>query len=123
MKPALALVEETKKVEAFACGACEVLHRTRHEADACCRCSSCAGKFTKTNNYTTVCDGCIWGERVREARRAIKRADEQVKSAHRALADLLGRKPPKAVAASGGPCTIPGSCRGSFSCPHAERPR
>jgi hypothetical protein len=87
---------DTRRVQAFACCKCDSVFLGQAEADACCRCAKCGGKFERTNDYTVTCDGCAWGERVRDARREVRRAKQSVVDAERRLADLLTRKPRKA---------------------------
>lgn len=85
-----------REVSAWACGMCRSLHETFSEANGCCRCSGCGGKFKRRTHYTSQCDGCAWGQSVRGARADIRRAREQLASNEKRLADLLAKKPIKA---------------------------
>jgi len=89
---------EIKKVSAWQCCRCKTLHTTEKEAQDCCACDKCGGRFNRSNSYGRTCDGCQWGERVREARRSIRRHQASTADYQRSLADLLARKPKKALA-------------------------
>lgn len=85
------------RVEAFACSQCEGVHRTESEADGCCCCSECGGKFTGRTSYSSQCDGCAYGMDLRNARAEVRREETQLVRSKERLAGLLnGERPAKA---------------------------
>lgn len=84
------------EVRAFACPMCKSVRATREEAEECCSCNECHGQFQKRTSYTSICDGCSWGQNVRGRRADVRRYTEQLKNAEEQLAKLLADKPPKA---------------------------
>jgi hypothetical protein len=87
---------EIKKVTAWMCVRCGALHTTEAKAHECCACEKCGGRFDRAGSYSQKCDGCLWGERVRDARASIRRHKESVDGSERTLAHLLANKPKKA---------------------------
>lgn len=88
----------TTLVSGFMCGACTKIYDAETNADACCRCGDCGGKFFHESNFTSTCEGCSWGRNVREARASIRRAKDMLAESERRLAHLLKAKPAKARA-------------------------
>lgn len=87
---------KTIEVQAFACTMCHSVHAEREAAEECCSCNVCHGQFLKRSSYSSVCDGCCWGQDVRSSRADVRRYTEQLKNAEERLAKLLAKKPPKA---------------------------
>lgn len=88
----------SKSVQAWACALCGSVHGERVDADKCCQCSECRGKFEREYAYSSsVCDGCNWGRNVRSARADIRRHQELLDSSKKHLSELLAKKTPKAI--------------------------
>jgi hypothetical protein len=90
----------TTLVSGFMCGACTKIYDAETVADACCRCGDCGGKFFHESQFTSTCDGCAWGRRVRDARARLRRAKDDVVSAERGVAELFKGRPAKSAVKS-----------------------
>jgi hypothetical protein len=84
-----------KIVKAFACTECDTAYRSEDDAARCCCCAQCGIKFPK-RGYTSLCGHCGYGNRLREARRRVRREEVNLRHAQEELARLLSeKKPPK----------------------------
>ena len=90
---------KSRKVQAFACGKCERVHKAEAEADACCTCEKCHRKFDRLlTGYNPLCPRCRWGNNLRDARSALRRAQQEVIDGGRLVCELLDARPPRARA-------------------------
>jgi len=90
----------TVPVQAWACGCCKRLHTTTVEADDCCKCGECGIKFQHEHNYGSICDPCMYGGRIREARREVAREAGELRHSIARLRGLVlsppeGKKAPR----------------------------
>lgn len=81
-------------VECFVCDVCGQPHRARCNAVDCCKCITCGTKFDHRGHYGSECGSCSYGSQLREARKAVTRAEEQLASATRRRQELLRMKRP-----------------------------
>jgi hypothetical protein len=87
------------QVAAFACAQCEGVHRTSKEADKCCLCEECGTKFPH-RGYGSRCGHCCYGGQLREARRRVRHAEDELDRAKTGLAKMLADKRPAKGSAS-----------------------
>jgi hypothetical protein len=86
---------ESILVSAWKCGMCDRVHAEQSGADDCCKCSGCGNKFDHNDNmYRSRCDACEYGSNVREARKALERAEYDVKRSRDRLENLINNPPP-----------------------------
>jgi hypothetical protein len=84
---------EPSRIEAFACGQCQLVYREKSEAAECCTCCECGFKYPKSG-YGNMCGHCAYGNRLRAARAAVRRAEECLAAEKVRLDKLLTEKKP-----------------------------
>lgn len=77
-----------QKVDAWVCPRCQTLHRSSEEARACCACRKCRTPFLDGPSHGR-CGACLYGARLREARRQVKDYAERLETAKEQLTQLL----------------------------------
>lgn len=88
-----------ERVEAFRCLVCKRLHDTEADALECCVCTECKTKFNQPNQYGNTCDHCLYGSRLRNCRKEVKRYEELLATSQMRLAAFLSdKRPPKGTA-------------------------
>jgi hypothetical protein len=83
-------------VTAYKCR-CGRIHKTVEQATKCCACKKCGTPFEGgRQDRRTDCAHCMYGWRLREARKRVRRAKEELADAEKGLQQLLdGGKPEK----------------------------
>ena len=82
----------TSRVQAWRCTRCRTVHETRAKAEKCCGCDKCGTLFSDdrgASHFTMTCDHCLYSERLRDARKQLRRRTDDLKDAQTRLAELL----------------------------------
>lgn len=91
-----------RPITAFRCELCGTVHLEEAAADACCHCTDCGARFLARpsggalGSIGSQCGHCLYGVRLRSARKSVREAEENLVRAKDWLARLVTeRKPPK----------------------------
>ena len=84
------------EVQAFLCGVCGSLHRRIGDAIDCCICRKCETPFaTVKRNHEDFCAHCLYGPRLRDARKVARGAQERLDGAEAWVQRMLSSGKPK----------------------------
>lgn len=83
-------------VTAYKCVQCSRIHKTADLATKCCSCSKCGTPFEGgKRGHEFECAHCLYGWRLREARKRVRRNESKLEDAKKWLQRLLDEGKPE----------------------------